>query len=173
MKKTFITLAIVSFVFVCVAYGVVRHCLYTKYSNERAVEYLDSHAEGRSKGRCALYVRLAIEAGGVPTFGQPLSACDYERFLPELAFHKVDDGSYKPRKGDVVVFSAIKGHPHGHIAMYDGKQWVSDFKQSKMHSASGYKKEGSRSFWRREDGWAWRRVTLQSCRKALTSFFGI
>lgn len=151
-------------------YGVARHYLYTMYSNERAVEYLDRHAEVRSKGQCAMYVRMAIEAGGVPTFGQPISACDYEYFLPELGFYMVYEDSYVPQKGDVVVFSAIKGHPHGHIAMYDGKQWVSDFKQRNMRSADGYKTDGSHAFWRRKDGRAWRHVTLQSCRRALRTF---
>ena len=169
-RKIIISLGIGFFAILCVIYGVARHCLYTTYSNERAVDYLDRHAEARSKGQCAMYVRMAIEAGGVPTFGQPISACDYEYFLPELAFHKVSEESYDPQRGDVVVFSAIKGHPHGHIAMYDGKQWVSDFKQRNMHSANGYKTDGTHTFWRRKDGRAWRHVTLQSYRRALRTF---
>lgn len=169
-RKIIISLGIGFFAILCVVYGMARHCLYTAYSNERAVDYLDRHAEARSKGQCAMYVRMAIDAGGVPTFGQPISACDYEYFLPELGFHKVSEESYEPQRGDVVVFSSIKGHPHGHIAMYDGKQWVSDFKQRNMYSANGYKTDGAHTFWRRKDGRAWRHVTLQSCRRALRAF---
>jgi hypothetical protein len=32
--------------------------------------------------------------------------------------------------GDVAIVQPIQGHPHGHIAMYNGAKWVSDFKQS-------------------------------------------
>ncbi|MVM36435.1 hypothetical protein GO730_00235 [Spirosoma sp. HMF3257] len=31
--------------------------------------------------------------------------------------------------GDVVVFPKVSGHPHGHVAIYDGVHWVSDFVQ--------------------------------------------
>jgi len=36
-----------------------------------------------------------------------------------------------PQPGDVVVIQAITGHPHGHMAMFDGQIWISDFRQ--MH----------------------------------------
>ena len=31
--------------------------------------------------------------------------------------------------GDVAIIQPIAGHPHGHMAMFNGTQWVSDFKQ--------------------------------------------
>ncbi|MGH9406013.1 MAG: hypothetical protein ACRD3D_09290 [Terriglobia bacterium] len=39
---------------------------------------------------------------------------------------------YKPEKGDIVVFGGNKSHPYGHIEVYSGKGWVSDFKQHSM-----------------------------------------
>lgn len=48
-------------------------------------------------------------------------------FLPDLGFHEVEQNGYIPQKGDIVVFDAIKGHKYGHICMYNGVQWVSDF----------------------------------------------
>jgi hypothetical protein len=36
------------------------------------------------------------------------------------------------KKGAIVVFNRTPNHFWGHIAMYDGKQWVSDFKQKSM-----------------------------------------
>lgn len=31
--------------------------------------------------------------------------------------------------GDVAVIQPIPGHPAGHTCMFDGKLWISDFKQ--------------------------------------------
>lgn len=125
MKKkiTVATLAIL----VLLVYLGCRSILYNEYSNEKAVEYITTHAENGSVSSCALYVRRAISAGGCPTFLQPPSACDYAEFLPDLGFTEVDAEGYTPQAGDIVVFSAIKGHRHGHICMYNGRQWVSDF----------------------------------------------
>ncbi len=38
------------------------------YSNDAAAKYVRTHAENRSAGLCARYVRLAIEGGGCPWF---------------------------------------------------------------------------------------------------------
>ena len=40
---------------------------------------------------------------------------------------------YTPDKGDVAVIGRSKSHPYGHIAIYDGQKWVSDFKQKSWH----------------------------------------
>ena len=78
-----------------------------------------------------------------------------------------------PQKGDVVVFSAIKGHKHGHICMYDGHQWISDFKQRSMYSANAYRNNGMHTYWRRPDGKAWRKISLKSWRRAIAIALGI
>ena len=39
---------------------------------------------------------------------------------------------YAPQRGDVVVFAGSDANPHGHIAIYDGGHWVSDFRQRNM-----------------------------------------
>lgn len=161
MKKKTIILAIT----VALVYLGCRVIFYNEYSNEKAVEYLTANAENHSVKSCALYVRRAIEAGGCPTFLQPPSACDYDKFLPDLGFIQIDAEGYTPQIGDVVVFSAIKGHKNGHICMYNGKQWVSDFKQRSMYSASAYRREGTHTYWRRPDGKAWRKISLWSLRK--------
>lgn len=158
MKKIFVVL----FFMVSFGYLGCRSVLYNEYSNDAAVEFLMKHAKRRSKNSCALYVRRAIEAGGCPTFLQPPSACDYDLFLPDLGFNEVPQDGYCPQKGDIVVFSAIKGHKHGHICMYDGHQWISDFKQRSMYSASAYRIHGTHTYWRRPDGKAWRKISLRS-----------
>jgi hypothetical protein len=49
-----------------------------------------------------------------------------------------DSGHYK--QGDVVIFDGLnKSHPEGHMAMYDGKIWISDFKQHDIYPGSGFK----------------------------------
>lgn len=37
--------------------------------------------------------------------------------------------NYTPQKGDVIIYPAWQTHTSGHMEMYDGKQWVSDFMQ--------------------------------------------
>jgi hypothetical protein len=43
----------------------------------------------------------------------------------------------QPKAGDVAVIQPIPGHPHGHMAMFNGKKWVSDFKQRYGYYPSG------------------------------------
>lgn len=96
------------------------------WDKKKAVDYLDLHARKSSTGRCAQFVRKAIEAGGLKLH-RVTSAKDYGQSLAMAGFGctTVTD----PKAGDVVVIQPVVGHPHGHIAMFDGKQWVSDFKQ--------------------------------------------
>lgn len=158
-RKIYIPFIILSIIAIGI-YAGCRSLLYNDYSNAKAVEYLTMHANDHSEGSCALYVRRAIGAGGCPTFLQPASACDYNKFLPDLGFVEVDANGYAPKIGDIVVFSAIKNHKHGHICMYNGTQWISDFKQRSMYSAAAYRRDGTYSYWRRPDGKAWRKVSL-------------
>lgn len=60
---------------------------------------------------------------------RPNSAKDYDKFLPTIGFSTVATEEYTPQKGDIVVIQNIDNHPHGHIAMYDGEHWISDFEQ--------------------------------------------
>jgi len=48
-----------------------------------------------------------------------------------------------PTEGDICVTKAFRGdnnHPHGHISMYNGSQWVSDFKQKDIWAGGDYRK---------------------------------
>lgn len=133
MKKALIILAVIAIV------AIVAFCPrpYT-YNAEKAGSYVTEHAARRSKGLCAQYVRLALEAGGCNTWGHPFTADGYNEFLKSLDFSVVDKNNYRPQTGDVVVFSSVKGHPYGHIAMWNGRQWVSDFRQKGLFVANAY-----------------------------------
>ncbi len=108
---------------------------------DKAVKHLqDNAAPPYGVGKCATYVRQAIEAGGltVSRTGSG-SAKDYGPRLVQAGF-VVQPGTGTPYvKGDVALIDGFsknpaKGiandYPHGHLAMYDGSQWISDFKQT-------------------------------------------
>ncbi|EPT3117053.1 hypothetical protein [Klebsiella michiganensis] len=115
------------------------------WNNSASVSYINSHVEPRSIGKCAAYVRRAVEAGGVkikippPRIGNSASACDYGSSFEAVGFKPVyfytgsgpTDTAVIPgqQAGDVVVIQPIDGHPHGHIALFNGTNWVSDFIQ--------------------------------------------
>ena len=102
-----------------------------KLDKAKFVQYMDKHARKHSHGRCAAYVRKGLEAGGFNTAGHPADAKDYGPFLKKLGASSLPAKDQKFEKADIEVFAGNKAHPFGHVAAYDGKQWVSDFKQ--MH----------------------------------------
>ena len=117
------------------------------YDVKAATDYLRAHAHSTSQGQCARAVREALEAGGLCTDGRPGSAKDYDSFLPSLGFYEVDPNNYIPQAGDIVVHEAKEGHEHGHIAMYDGSDWISDFIQRDMFGGSAYRNDPDYSIW--------------------------
>lgn len=114
-----------------------------KYSIDDAVKHLDANAHDKSQGQCAKYVRQAIEAGGV-TISQPrpLYAKDYGPKLAELGFSKIAAEGYTPQKGDIVVLQPPTGQSAGHIQMYNGSTWESDFVQGTgLYPGPAYRKD--------------------------------
>ena len=107
---------------------------------------------------------LAIQAGGCPTYIHPASAKEYDTFLPKLGFKSIPLTDYRPVKGDIIVIKPPQNqseHEHGHIAMYNGKKWISDFMQRDMYGGSIYRKNGTEYYlFRRSTGWGIRRWIL-------------
>lgn len=97
-------------------------------------------AKRSSQHSCAKYVRTYLEAGGLNTTGRPVSAYQYSDFLPKLGFKKIADVSGQRHQaewtsdnaqpGDI---SVMKHGQHGHICMWTGSAWVSDFVQTRMY----------------------------------------
>jgi hypothetical protein len=108
---------------------------------DKAAAYLDAHAapsyDPNVKHRCARAVRLAIGAGGRQVANTD-DAKDYGPKLVQAGFTLLDANArktYTPQKGDVIIYPAWQNpitkynHASGHMEMYDGKHWVSDFMQ--------------------------------------------
>lgn len=129
--------------------GVGSHNVETKSPEQKAVDVLNKNANESSKGKCAMYVRWALEAEGVNTDGHPVSACDYGPFLLKRGFKTVPNSSSK-QLGDIRVWSAFGKHLNGHIDMWNGKQWVSDFREKNEYVCTVYKEYSSYKTYRRK-----------------------
>ena len=94
------------------------------------------------ESKCARYVKKALIAGGASAKNSGIeSAKNYGPWLLENNFKVVDNvttvrsGSVftisDQQAGDVVVIQAAPHHVHGHMAMFNGTHWVSDFIQER------------------------------------------
>jgi hypothetical protein len=54
-------------------------------------------------------------------------------------FKCVTANGYKPEAGDIAVFEGFAGHTSGHIEIYNGHQWISDFKQNYLTPGASYR----------------------------------
>ncbi|MGM8884754.1 CHAP domain-containing protein [Psychrobacter sp. 1U2] len=94
-------------------------------------------AHARSTGYCARYVRKALQSAGYEFTPNP-SAYQYATrgTLANAGFTKISN-NMQPQVGDVVVFNRSSRRPHGHIQIFDGNGWVSDFRQNGISPYSG------------------------------------
>lgn len=100
---------------------------------DAAIKHLQDNAQPKSLGYCARYVRQAINAGGLVLSSQPGSAKNYGPPLVAAGYTALSAANYVPAKGDIFVMQPANGpQGHGHIAMFDGAIWISDFKQRDM-----------------------------------------
>ena len=68
------------------------------YDIDKAVEYLESNLFPGSKGECAKHVRLAILAGGVKIYPNPVPAKEYGPYLIQHGFTQISQENYTPKK---------------------------------------------------------------------------
>lgn len=121
-----------------------------------AAAIASERAAPKSTGKCAMRVRQALEAGGYQEPpGRPGSAYQYATtgFINKYGFERinVDPLSYKPQVGDISITDRFNKHKHGHIAIYDGKNWISDFRQKSISIYSDLPKSNAKnliSVWR-------------------------
>lgn len=109
----------------------------------RFAERLRKTARNHSQRLCATRVREALEAGGGDTSGHKADAKTWGNTLLRMGFHELevkDPDHFIFMKGDIIVIQPYPGgNPSGHIAGYDGKQWISDFMQRDFWSGPGYR----------------------------------
>lgn len=109
------------------------------WNKEAAISYINAHAGSVSHHDCATYTRKAIEAGGI-YIGHTHFAKDYGRLLEGAGFTKVYPGE-TILAGDVVVIAGSAASSAGHMAMFNGRIWVSDFLQhADVYPGPGYRK---------------------------------
>lgn len=120
---------------------------------EKFSQHLRKNAQKQSIGKCARYVRLALQAGGMAVQNQPLHAKDYGPVLRRMGFSEIkveNPATYKFLKGDIVIIQPYSEGKSGHIAAFDGRVWISDFVQRDFWSGAGYRKHRpSHAFYRR------------------------
>jgi hypothetical protein len=109
------------------------------FNIQAACEWINKNSQGSSQHACAKWVRMAIEAGGIPTNGRPNWAWKYIDYLPTIGFEfvqkvkKADSKSFPFEPGDIAVYQKNEDpNVPGHICMWTGRQWCSDFKQNNM-----------------------------------------
>ncbi|EOG2147933.1 hypothetical protein ACK5KF_004549 [Salmonella enterica] len=120
--------------------------------NTQALARVKINAENFKKGidkklkygesKCARYVKKTLIAGGASVKNSAIeSAKNYGPWLIENNFKVADNATTVSsggvftisgqQAGDVVVIQAAPHHVHGHMAMFNGTHWVSDFVQEK------------------------------------------
>jgi len=75
---------------------------------------------------------------------KPVPAHEYGPFLTKMGFGVINTTNF--RLGDIAVFEGPPGSysdpntgiPYGHIQMFDGSQWISDFKENGFYPGGSY-----------------------------------
>ncbi|TPK60446.1 hypothetical protein FJ930_28635 [Mesorhizobium sp. B2-4-15] len=124
--------------FVKLAYGTAppTHSA-VELNMDNFVNYMDEKSVDASTHKCGAACRDGLKAGGLDVSGHPKNAGDYGPFLENLGASAVSHtnsdtppADYKQEKGDIAVFQVTTARPNGHVEVWDGKRWISDFKQN-------------------------------------------
>ena len=114
------------------------------FNVQGAVQSLIARSSASSQHMCAKFVRMAMESGGLSTATRPNWAWKYISWLPSQGWSLVGAVNTNEaqaeftksvaKPGDIAVYQkpgAGQSQP-GHICMYSGSQWISDFRQNRM-----------------------------------------
>lgn len=111
---------------------------------------IGKHPE-KSSGLCATAIQLALQEEGFDMTGRPRDAGLYGPYLEKIGWQKISS-NITPRRGDICVTRPVGKHTHGHISMFDGNKWISDYVQSSSIVYSGEAKPGVNTFYYRYTG---------------------
>lgn len=123
-----------------------------KYNYKDSIKYIQSESGQKSKCQCAWYVMRALQEGGCyPCLIYPAYA--YKDILPRLSAKEINESEIQA--GDICVISQNSSSAFGHICIYDGEHWYSDFKQEGKYFPykEEYKKESVIQYFRIKEGW--------------------
>jgi hypothetical protein len=110
------------------------------FDGDKAAAKLRSQALPGPNQECGRYVKSALRAGGLDVGVGVEHAKNMGPPLEKAGFDPVAEEGYIPRKGDVAVIQPYSGgNESGHIAMYDGRQWISDTRQRDMWGGHDYR----------------------------------
>ncbi|MDM2730027.1 Uncharacterised protein [Citrobacter youngae] len=107
------------------------------WNKEAAINFVRHNAHPHATGYCARAVTAAIEHGGVSLHHD--NAKNMGKYLVLAGFREVYGN---PVKGDVAIIQPYTGgNAAGHMAIFDGHYWWSDFKQEHgVYPDPGYRK---------------------------------
>lgn len=131
------------------------------------------------ESKCARYVKKALIAGGASAKNSGIeSAKNYGPWLLENNFKVVDNATTVrtggvfiisgQQVGDVVVIQAAPHHVHGHMAMFNGTHWVSDFVQERGFYPAQIYRDQNIPYPPREIITQWRETDLQFIQRILS-----
>ena len=101
----------------------------TAETAQAAADYATGHALKASAQKCAEYVNNALRAQGIKIWGHGRDVAG--NLLKTGKFQSIAyNGKYIAQKGDVMSIPSIAGHPYGHVAIFNGEYWVSDYIQT-------------------------------------------
>lgn len=109
-----------------------------KWNRDKALKHLRSRAKVASQNSCAEFTKQAIEAGGI-TLHRTNNAKNFSASLSRAGFAELPADTITIA-GDIVVIQ-----PHGeddsigHMAMFDGSIWISDFRQRAIYPDLAYR----------------------------------
>lgn len=96
----------------------------------KAADFVTQSASSKSQGACAKFVRTGLQKAGYQFQQQP-SAYQYATngIMESMGFSQISPKD-PHAKGDVAVIGESSKHKHGHIQIWNGQTWVSDFVQN-------------------------------------------
>ena len=103
-----------------------------------AIEYLEQNAKSSGKGECGKYVGNALIKAGfnIRNYNRHAYLFYYDNLLINAGFKIIGNGTNIPifLPGDIMVNLNTTKHKYGHICMYNGTKWISDFVQNTIHT---------------------------------------
>lgn len=100
----------------------------------KAIEFLEKNALSKSIGQCGAYVGNALISAGfnIRSYNRHAYLYYYDNLLINEGFEIIGNLENLPafQPGDIMVQLNTSNHKYGHICMYNGKKWYSDFIQN-------------------------------------------